>query len=197
MTRCNSPLSLETLLAYQQRELPSQQRAAVEEHYFSCAHCAGHLEALYRLQDGVIQVVRGGLTTASVSAQFVAEAAASGLALRQYHLQPGEQVACTVAPADAFVAIFMSVDIESSDSVDVKVEWTALETNRVEGHSIPDVAFDQSSRSIILLFSGDQVREFPKSQWRMEAIVHQGSEARNFGPYTLNHTPWDQLDDAR
>lgn len=192
---CNAPIPLDDLIGYHLGDLPEEKAEAIEEHYFACASCTSRLETVVRLGAGIVEVVRRGAVSASVTADLVARGIEKGLEVRSYHVAAGQQVACTVAPTDDFVAIRLGLDIERADAVDVAVQWTSLESQLTEERLIPDVSFDRSAGEVVLLFAGAQVREFPRSQWRMEAVVRDSGEESRLGPFTLNHTPWEQLGD--
>lgn len=191
---CNTPLELDELLAYRYGELDPVQSERVEQHYFSCDACSRRLAALERLSQGINQAVRGGMISATVTPSLLGRSRRDGLRVRSYRVGPGEEVACTAAPSDDFVAIHLTLDADASAAVDVAVDWTDLERDLHESRYVADVARDPESREVVLLFAARQVREFPRSQWRMRAIVRSTSGEQRIGPYTLNHTPWDQLE---
>lgn len=198
---CAEPLSLKELIAYDLDELAEAEVERVEAHYFACPICTERLSALQDLGDDLRRVVRQGKVTVTVPVAFVDSARARGLKVRRYDLDAGQQVACTVAPDDDFVAICLGVHAEQAGRVDIAVEWTNHDTAVDTSGLVEDVLVDRGARQVVLLFSGDQVRSFPLSQWRMEARIHPGRddglEPRSFGPYVLNHTPWHRLDQTK
>jgi hypothetical protein len=200
MAKCEQLLSVEQLIAYDLGELSAQAVEQVELHYFSCAECSERLSGLLDLRDAIRTVTHRGGVTVSVPARFVDSARARGLKVRRYELGPEQQVACTIAPEDDFVAICLKLGEADVAKVDVAVEWTTLDTQAREQSLVENVLFDRAAGQIVLLFSGAQVRSFPKSQWRMEARLSAPAETaapvRSIGPYTLNHTPWEQLHSA-
>lgn len=191
---CAEPLGLEVLLAYRLGELEPAHSERVEEHYFSCAACSARLEALERLGQGVIEAVRSGLVSAAVTSRLLERGIREGLKVRSYRLRPGEQVACTAAPDDDFLALHLAVNVGPEAAVDVAVEWTELESGVANSRYLADVAVDRVANEVVLLSAGRQIREVPKSRWHMQAIVRGASGEQRFGPYTLNHTPWEQLE---
>lgn len=191
---CSTPLELDELLAYRFGELDPAQSERVEQHYFSCGACSQRLEALERLGQGLTHAVRGGMISATVTSSLLDRGRRDGLRVRSYRVGPGEQVACTSAPSDDFVAIHLALDVDASSAVDVAVEWTDLERGLHESRYVDDVARDPQSGEVVLLFAARQIRDYPRSQWCMRAIVRNTSGEQRIGPYTLNHTPWDQLE---
>lgn len=193
---CADPIALEELVAYHLGELEAAREAEVEEHYFGCDACAARLEAIVQLGAGVAEVVRRGAISASVTSDLVERGIEEGLQIRSYRVAPGERVACTAAPDDDFVAIRLGLDeAGAADSIDVDVEWTSLDVGTTEDRHIPEVTLDPDAKEIVLLFSGPEVRTYPRSRWRMEAVLRAPGSERRVGPYTLEHTPWEQLDD--
>lgn len=190
---CKTPLGLDELLQYRFGELDSASSERVEEHYFRCAACTRRLASLERLGDRVIEAVRGGSIAAAVTSSLVERGLRDGLKVRSYHLGPGEQIACTAAPDDDFVALHLAVNVGQVTAVDVAVEWTDVETGVANSNYVSDVAVDQVAHEVVLLTPGRQIREVPRSHWRMEAIVRGTSGEQRLGPYVLNHTPWEQL----
>jgi hypothetical protein len=193
---CASPLPLDRLIAYQLGELPEDEAATVEQHYFACGRCAERLAAVVRLQQGIVALVREGRITSSVTAALVDRVTVEGLQVRSYHLAPGQQVACTAAPLDDFVVVRLALPREPSqsiDRIDLATEVTLLPSGETRQQMAEDVAIDRSSGEIVLAFSGDLVRSFPRTRWTMTARLHGAASQRSLGPYTLDHTPWEQL----
>lgn len=193
---CGTPLSVETLVAYWLGELSGAEAAQVEQHYFACARCSGRLEGITRLGDGVVELVRRGRVSASVTQKLVELGVARGLRVRRYRVEPGQEVACTAAPSDDFVALHLVVPgalLGDDDVVDVAVEWTAIESGVRQKHTLTDITYDRAAGELVLLSAGRDIREFPKSEWHWTAVLRGASGETRLGPYTLNHTPWDQL----
>lgn len=191
--RCQTPVPMETLLAYHLGELKAPEEAQVEEHYFACPSCATRLEWLECLKEGVRDLVRSGMVTASVTASLLERGVREGLQVRRYRLGPGDQVACTASPTDDFVAIELELDVEPSSSIDIAVQTTFLGTGEQTSRTFQGLSVDRTEKELVLLFSGAAIRALPRTDWSMEAIVrHEGSE-RRVGPYRLEHTPWEEL----
>src|SRR5262245_30560060 len=98
--RCERPITFETLVAYWMGELEAKDEAVLEQHLFGCAHCSGRLEGLAALAAGVRSVVNDGKVGMVVSAPFVEAMKRTGLTLREYRIDPGGSVNCTIAEDD-------------------------------------------------------------------------------------------------
>ena len=128
-----------------------------------------------------------GTTATALSA-----AAASGPALREYRIAPGQSVACTAAPEDDYVVVRLALDAGPSDEVDVETEMTPRGAAPQES-LLANVAIDRARGDVVYMFSADYVRGLPRSRWVMFARVRAGSGERRLGPYVMEHTPWDEL----
>jgi hypothetical protein len=190
---CTAPLSWPELVAYDRGELSDADAERMEAHYFACARCTSRLEAIPRIGAGIVELIRAGAISSSVTSDVVARASSQGLTLRSYRLAPGEQVACTAAPGDDFVVIRLAIDLDPAESVDVAAEITHVDSGARRTQLTEDVAFDSSSRELVFLFAGDVVRSLPRTRWDMEAHVRGPGGERRIGPYTLDHTPWELL----
>jgi hypothetical protein len=190
---CIAPLPLEELIAYQAGELDEATVSRLEEHFFGCAFCTRRIEEVVKLGAAIAEVMRRGLVSSSVTADLLERGVQRGLAVRSYALAAGEVVACTIAPHDDFVAIRLAIKVADDEDVDLDVNWTALASGETQDRSLRAVALDRKAQEIVLLFSGDMVRSVPRSRWTMQAVAHSAGGVRRVGPYTLEHTPWDQL----
>lgn len=194
---CAGPLSLEELIAYvleQPPELGEADRERIESHYFACPSCTRRLETVMQLRQGIVDVVSRGRVSASVTPELVARGTAGGLRVRNYTVHPGQSVACTAAPDDDFVAIRLGLDAPEAETVDVAVRWLSLDDGATDDRQLSEVTFDPRTGEIVLLFSGAEVWQYPKSRWTMDAVVRDASGERRVGPYVLEHTPWERLE---
>src|SRR5688500_18926896 len=98
-------LDLEQLAAYWLGELPAAEADKVEVHFMACERCAGRLEWLAELSDGVRAAVRTGALGMIVSAPFVEAMKRAGMRLREYRTDPGVTTHCTIrADEDAVIS---------------------------------------------------------------------------------------------
>jgi len=196
---CSTPLSVETLVAYWFGELDEAKATGVEQHYFACPACTARLEGITRLGDAVIELVRHGGVSASVTRKLVDVGIARGLRVRTYRVEPGQAVACTAAPDDDFIALSLvmpasAIDaVDAHGSIDVAVAWTELASGVQNHRTVSDVSFDRREGELVFLSAGREIRALPKSQWQWTAVLRSPSGEIRLGPYTLDHTPWDQL----
>lgn len=193
---CAVPLTSEQLLDYLQGRLDDAGVEQVEQHYFGCAACTARLEGLAQLRAAVRGLLAGGVTSAAATRGWLQRARAGGLPIRSYHLQPGEQVACTAAPTDAFVAVHFGMPVLADEAVDLVTEVTDLDSGATTTWSTADVDVDRDAGEVVYLYSGAMVRALPRTRFRIEARLHGPRGERRLPPYAMEHTPWQQLDPA-
>ncbi|HET9865492.1 MAG TPA: hypothetical protein VFP37_18795 [Steroidobacteraceae bacterium] len=179
---CIAAIPTGALLAYWLGE-DAADEARVEEHLMGCTHCSARLQGLVQLADGIRRATRAGLVHAVLSASFVERLRASGLRVREYRMQPGGSVACTVTPEDDLVVSHLHAPLRDVRRLDVVFE------DLVTGHAqrMPDVAFDPSAGEIVLAPNTSLLRTFESGPRRARLIaVHEGAD-RELGTYTFNH----------
>jgi anti-sigma factor RsiW len=185
-SRCR--VDLGELAAYRLGELAEPAEQALEEHYFGCSECAERLAWLDSLAVSLLDVVRAGRVSSNVSAAWVSQARDQGVRLRSYELGPGQAVECTVSPDDDFVILRLRMDASIAGPVDVETEWTDLDAGRTNQNDLNGMFVDPVTHELLYAFSADLVRTYPRSRWVMQ-VRPRGAQSA-FGPFTLNHTPW-------
>src|SRR5690349_6992169 len=93
-------IDFEKLVAWWLGDLPSAEGEKVEEHFFACASCAARVEWLAGLSGGVRATVRAGRVGLFVSKRFVEAMVQVGMRLREYGLEAGGSVNCTIRTED-------------------------------------------------------------------------------------------------
>ena len=189
---CAAPLASDVLVDYSLGELEAAVEGAVEDHLFSCEHCSRALEAVVQVGRGTAALVADGAVSAAVTATVVQQLIARGAQVRQYRLAPGDTVACTAAPDDAFVAVRLGGPLAGLDDVTLDVDFHDLAPGERHVATVADVPVDVSAQELVLLMPGDVVRAYPRSRWTMQARGHRGGDPVALGPYALDHTPWEQ-----
>jgi hypothetical protein len=189
---CAEPLPAEVLVDYSLGELGDGQEESVEEHLFSCERCSRALEAIVELGAGVATCVADGQVAVAVTDALVEQAIGRGAHVRQYRLSPGDTVACTAGPDDTFVAIRLAGPLQDLDDLALDVQLHDLTTGDRQARHMEDVTVDAVSQEVVLLVPGNIVRGYPRSRWTLHARARKGGDLIELGPYTLDHTPWDQ-----
>ncbi len=182
---CPAPLDVDRLVAYWLGEIPGPEAAAIEEHWFGCAHCSNRLEALTALAAGVRESVRRGDLGIVVSGRFVESLRRAGLQLREYRLGPGERVNCTIRADDAAVVSRLHAPLAGVERVDVVSTSDGGSTE----FRIADVPFDPSSGELILIPSTSWLRTMPAFTQNTRLIAVGDSGETTIGEYTFVHSP--------
>jgi hypothetical protein len=185
------PLALDTLVAYRLGELTPDQEELVEAHYFECETCAARLRFVESLGREVAAVVREGRVSAAVTPAFVELATTRGVTLRRYDVEIGESVECSVAPQDDLVVTRLGVPLPPGTAVDIETEVEPEGSGAVTRFVTSDLSVDAESGGVLLAQSSESIRAYPKSRVVLRVRARESGEL--FGPYTLHHTPWQEL----
>lgn len=179
------PIDFETLVAYWLGELPEAREAGLEEHLFACAHCSGCLEELAALAAGVHAVVRLGKLGMVVSQPFVQALKHAGLRLREYRLEPGESVHCTLGADDDAVVSHVRAPLAGVKRVDV----VRLLAGGEAEERLADVPFDPATGEVVVIPSAAWLRTMPAFTMHMR-LVNVGEVGESpLGEYTFRHSP--------
>jgi hypothetical protein len=181
---CKAPIALEALIAYWQGEWPAEQEAALEEHLFGCASCTRRLEGLAALAGGVRAAVQDGAVGLVVSAPFVEAMRQAAMRLREYRLEPGGSVFCTIAADDDAVVSRLRAPLAGVTRLDLVRGRVGAPEQRV-----CDLPFDAASGEVLVLPPAAWLKTMPAFTMQMRLIaVDEGGE-RQIGDYTFNHSP--------
>jgi len=186
--RCAQPIEFETLLAYWLGELPAAAEAAVEEHYFGCAHCARRLEGLAGLGGGIRAAVRDGAVALALTPGFLQHMKDQGLRIREYPVEPGGSVNCTITAEDDAVVSRLHAPLAGAKRVDA-LHSLDLGGGRIERRRVEDLPFDQDAGEVLFTPSTKELRTLPAHTWRVQLLAVDESGERTLGEYAFAHTP--------
>ena len=179
------PTPLATLIEYWLGELSASDEAALEEHFFSCDACMRQLEGLASLAAGVRAAVGDGRIGMFVSTAFVDAMKAAGLRLREYRLQPGGSVNCTIGADDDAVVSRIMAPLGGVERLDiVRIGSSGDDQSRVT-----DVPFDANSGEVVMIPPPRQLKAMSSFTLQLRLIAVDGSQERDIGRYTFNHSP--------
>lgn len=178
-------VDLETLAAYWLAELPAGEAERIEAHFFACAHCAGRLEWLAALSPAVRAALHAGAVGMVVSAPFVEAMKQAGMRLREYHLQPGGRVDCTIAADDDAVVSRISAPLAGVKRLDVLRD---IDDGRhtTESHDVP---FDPASQELLFMLRPATLKKMAAHVVRVQLVAVDETGRRTLGEYTFNHMP--------
>jgi hypothetical protein len=183
---CTAPTPAATLTDYWLGELDGARDAELEEHLFGCEACSALLRDLMRLGEGIKHAMRAGRVPAVLTAAFIRRLQESGMRVREYRLQPGGSVNCTVAPDDDLVIAHLHAPLAGVqrldllfDDVTTGVRWRA-----------EDVAFDASSDEVVVLPDVAGLRQLAFATQRVQLLAVERATERVIADYTFNHSPY-------
>lgn len=180
---CNVPS--ETLLGYWLDELPEDEAGRFEEHLFACEACTRRLSALAVLSSAIREATLAGEFGYIVPAQFVERMKQAGLTVREYHLDPGGSVNCTIAPTDDLVCAHVAADLSEVGQLDVVIEDEGSGRQRLR-----DVPFEKGKGGVTVVPSARVLRGLGVARQRMRLVAAGESGDREIGIYTFNHAPY-------
>jgi hypothetical protein len=177
-------LSAQELLEYWLGELDEARELLLDEHLFACATCSERLRALVELGAAVRREFASGTLNVVLPAPFMARVKAAGLRLREYRLEPGGSVDCTITPDDDLVVAHLHAPLRDVRRLDLLIDDTTIGKLRAN-----DVAFDPAAESVVAVTSSVFLRTLQHSQQRVQLVAVDGAEERVLGDYTFNHYP--------
>lgn len=175
----------EALVAWWLGELPEAEASAVEEHFFACARCTRTLEHLAALGAGVRAAVHDGRVGLVVSARFVEAMKQAGMRLREYQLDAGGSVNCTIHLDDDAVVSRIRAPLTGVKRLDmVRVGGAVGPEVRVA-----DVPFDADAGEVLFIPPAAALKAMPAFTMRMRLIAVGDAGEAPIGEYTFNHSP--------
>lgn len=183
---CATPMSLPDLLAYRLREMDPADEARFEEHLFGCAECSDRLADLEHLAEAIQREFREGRLGSVFSASFIRRLKDAGMRVREYRLQAGSSVNCTVGPEDDLVVAYLHAPLQGVRRLDLVFD----EGEGGSGRRLSDVAFDPASDEVAFASSVVELRKLGVATLNARLVaVSEGAE-RVIGSYTFNHSPY-------
>ena len=175
----------DTLAAWWLAELPGDD--ALEEHLLACAHCTAHLEWLAALSDGVRASVRAGRVGLFVSRRFADELVQAGLRLREYNLDPGGSVNCTIRADDDAVLSHIRAPLAGVKRVDALRRITVGGVEQPE-ERISDVPFDLAAGELLFIPTPARLKKMPSYTTHLRLVAVDEAGERALGEYTFRHS---------
>ena len=182
---CEKPIGFEALVAYWLGETPEKREAALEEHLFGCAHCTQRLQGIAALATGVRAAVRDGRVSMVISTPFVGAMQRAGLRLREYAVEPGGSVNCTIRGDDDAVVSHLRASLAGVTRLDVVKMGGAREPEV----RLVDVPFDAEAGEVLVVPSAAWLKAMPAFTMRMRLVSVGDAGEKQIGEYTFNHSP--------
>jgi hypothetical protein len=171
-------------LAWWLGELQEHDEARLDEHLLACAACSGVLRELVEIGVAIrAQSLRGGFS-AVLPPSYIQRLKAAGLRVREYDLEPGGSVACTVTSDDDLVVSYLHVPLRGVGRLDLLMHDPTVGTLR-----LVDIAFDPASGGVAVVPDIAHLRTLGVSQHRMQLVAVDGAGERMLAEYTFDHAP--------
>lgn len=175
---------VEELLAWWLGELSPDREPPLEEHLLACGQCSRRLEAMLALGSGIREQFLRGQLAFVTAAPFIRRAAEAGLRVREYAMEPGGSVSCTIGPADDLVVAHLRAPLSGVRRLDVLIEDTVAGSHRAT-----DVAFDPSSGTVTVVPSAAFLRTLGHARQHLRFVAVDEARERVIADYTFNHHP--------
>jgi hypothetical protein len=184
MTRaaCNTPS--QELLEYWLGELDESSESRVDEHLFGCAACTDRLQAIVGLGAAIRRVFASGALNIVLPESFINNVKDAGFHVREYRLEPGGAVDCTITPEDDFVVAHLRAPLRGIRRLDVLIDNQTVGKSRAN-----DVAFDPNADGLVTITSSVFLRTLRHSRQRVQLVAVDGAHERVVADYTFNHYP--------
>jgi hypothetical protein len=184
MTRSACPTSTQDLLAYWLGELDEAAETRIDEHLFACAACSDRLSTVVKLGAAIRSELLRGDFGFVLPAAFIRRLKDAGLRVREYNLEPGDSVNCTVTPNDDLVVAHMRAPLHDVRRLDLVIQDSVAGSLRAN-----DVAFDPAADGVTMVPSVAFLRTLRNAQQRVRLVAVDGVEERVIADYTFNHYP--------
>lgn len=181
---CERPIDEGALADYWLGDGDPEMLDAMEDHLLGCADCARRLQAIAAIGEGVRRLARGGVFAVVVTPSYLDRASHDGLRTREYRVEPGGRVDCTVTRDDDLLVARLVGDFRGSSRIDLVGEESGGSAQRIE-----DVPFDPEARELILCQSIPFVRTLGEVRYRIRLVAPDPGGDRLIGEYTFDHRP--------
>jgi hypothetical protein len=180
----SAPPSAQELLAYWLGEAEEADEARMDEHLLACGACSERLRAIVDLGAAIRRELLNGKFNFVVPEAFIRRIKGAGFRVREYDLEAGGSVSCTVTPDDDFVVSYLRAPLRGVRRLDVLIDDSTSGKHRAN-----DVAFDPQAAALVAVTSTAYLRTLKHSQQRVRLVAIEGSDERVIADYTFNHYP--------
>lgn len=182
---CATPLDDATVLGWWTGELAAAEEERVEEHLFACGECRYAAGTLAALAEGVKKLVRSGRPSGVLLRPAVERLEQEGRQIREYRVEPGGGVQCTVSPEDDVVLARLAADLRAVSRLDLVIRVGDAPEQRLE-----DLPFEPNAEELVFSPSIEVLRALPAhvQEIRLLAVGPEGE--RVLGDYRFDHSPW-------
>ncbi len=184
MTHGSCTTSPQELLEYWLGELDEGRELRLDEHLLACSACSERLRTIVELGAAIRRELLGGHFGFVLPTRFIRRIKESGLRLREYNLEPGGSVNCTITRDDDLVVSYLRAPLRDVRRLDFVIDDPTAGTLRLS-----DVAFDPEADGVTLVPSVPYLRTLGRAQLRARLVAVDGADERVIADYTFNHSP--------
>jgi hypothetical protein len=181
---CDTPISTEALADYWMALSADADDTSIEEHLLGCDECGDRLRDVIGMVRSLQRLAHQGSLRMIVSDTFVSRARDSGLRVREYAVEPGTSVACTVSEDDDLLVSRLAVNVSHSARVDVSL----CDAQGVERSRLRDIPVRADAETILVQESMTLAKALPTATLVLRLLSVDAGEDRLLGEYTFNHT---------
>lgn len=178
-------LGAEALLAYWLGDADATATDGADKHLMACDRCGQALDDLIALGEAVRAAMRSGTVPVVTGAAFVQRLAAHGARLREYRVDAGGSVNCTVAPDDDLLVTRLAGPLRGVRRLDLRQQLDG-EPETV----LHDVPFDADAAEVVIVAPIAAIRQLPAHTMSLTLQAVDDDGARDLGRYTFHHRPW-------
>lgn len=185
MTHRSCPTAtVQELLAWWLGELDGPDDGRLDEHLLACPVCTEQLHEIVGVGAAIRrESLRGGCSSV-LPAAFIERLRTAGLRVREYAVEPGGSVACTVTRDDDLVVSYLHLPLRGVGRLDLLMHDPTVGTLRLD-----DVPFDPAADRIAVVPDIAHLRALGRSQHRMQLVAVDGGVDRVLAEYTFDHSP--------
>jgi hypothetical protein len=184
MTHASCTTSPQELLEYWLGDLDDAQELILDEHLFACSACSERLRTIVDLGAAIRRELLRGHFGFVLPAAFIHRIKQAGLRVREYNLEPGGSVNCTVTPDDDLVVAYLHAPLRDVRRLDLVIHDSTAGTQRAR-----DVAFDPQADSLTMVPGVSYLRTLGHTQQRVRLVAVEGVDERVIADYTFIHSP--------
>ena len=178
------PIDDGVLVDYWFGELPEADEERVEGHLLACDSCGDRLQRLVAIGQGVRELASEGAVGVVISPLFLATADRRGVRVRQYTVQAGGSVDCTITAEDDLLVTRLLGDFRGAERVDLVATVPGAGEQRAT-----DLPVDPSAPEILIAMDMPFVRALGETVVRMRLVAPGPTGDRLLAEYTFNHRP--------
>jgi hypothetical protein len=183
---CNAPIDIGMLAAHWLGELSEVEDDRISEHLLGCASCTEIALSIATVGSAFHAMIDQGTLRAAVTRAFVQRLVDDGFRTREYRLDPGGSVNCTIAPEDDLLVTRLAAPLAAGERVDLLV----LDDHGEVIERLADLPFDHAAGEVLLASRAAQVKAMPETHFSMRLVTPGAMGDRTLSDYTFHHRPW-------